>query len=180
MGSYFKPSKELCPQSGEDERAMAHISYISGVRSVMYAMAREKVLGSFERLLRYLKGTSHVFLEFGQHANGAIGYCDLDYGGDLNDRKSTSDYVFTSGGTTVSWQSSLQDVVALSTTKVEFIVIIEAFKEEKWLKGLVGDISSYSNLRRCPSFVIATIHLAKNQNTFHKRTKHIDVKYNFL
>ena len=24
------------------------------------------------------------------------------------------------------------------------------------------------------------IHLARNQNTFHRRTKHIDVKYNFI
>jgi hypothetical protein len=26
----------------------------------------------------------------------------------------------------------------------------------------------------------SAIHLARNQNTFHRRTKHIDVKYNFI
>ena len=31
---------------------------------------------------RYLKGTSHVCLVFGQDANGVIEYCDSDYVGD--------------------------------------------------------------------------------------------------
>ena len=26
----------------------------------------------------------------------------------------------------------------------------------------------------------SAIHLAKNQNTFHRRSKHIDIKYNFI
>ena len=26
----------------------------------------------------------------------------------------------------------------------------------------------------------SAIHLARNQNTFHRRTKHIDIKYNFI
>ncbi|XP_056687490.1 secreted RxLR effector protein 161-like [Spinacia oleracea] len=179
---------------------MTHIPYTSAVGSVMYAMvcsrpdiahAVSMVSRYMSRpgkvhweavkwLLRYLKGTSNFWLEFGRNANGLEGFCDSDYGGDLDDRKSTSGYVFTLGGTAVSWKSTLQDVVALSTTKVEFMAITEAFKEAKWLKGLVGEFSPCSSLVSVFCDSQSAIHLAKNQNTFYKRTKHIDIKYNFV
>ena len=200
LSSHFKLSKELSPQSKEEEKSMAHIPYTSAVGSVMYAMvcsrpdiahAVSMVSRYMSRpgkvhweavkwLLRYLKGTSNVCLEFGRNANGLEGFCDSDYGGDLDDRKSTSGYVFTLGGTAVSWQSTLQDVVALSTTEAEFMAITEAFKEAKWLKGLVGEFSPCSSLVSVFCDSQSAIHLAKNQNTFYKRTKHIDIKYNFV
>ena len=54
-------------------------------------------------LLRYLKGTSNVCLKFVRNSSELIGYCDSDYAGDLDTRKSTSGNVFTLGGMTVSW-----------------------------------------------------------------------------
>ena len=49
--------------------------------------------------------------------------------GNKDSRRSTIGYVFTIGGTTVSWISKLQKVIALSTTKAEYVVAIEASKE---------------------------------------------------
>ena len=49
--------------------------------------------------------------------------------GDKDNRRSTTGYVFTIGGTIVSWISKIQKVVALSTTKEEDIVVIEKSKE---------------------------------------------------
>ena len=48
-------------------------------------------------------------------------------------RRRTIGYLFTVGGTTVSWISKLQKVVALSTTKVEYVATTEASKEMIWL-----------------------------------------------
>jgi hypothetical protein len=42
--------------------------------------------------------------------------------GDKDSRRSTTGYVFTVGGTTVSWISKLQKVVSLSTTEAEYVV----------------------------------------------------------
>jgi hypothetical protein len=42
--------------------------------------------------------------------------------GDKDSRRSTTRYVFTIGGTTVSWISKLQKVVALSTTEAKYVV----------------------------------------------------------
>lgn len=45
-----------------------------------------------------------------------IGYVDADYAGCVNSRKSLTGYIFTGYGGSISQKSSLQIVVALSTT----------------------------------------------------------------
>jgi hypothetical protein len=49
--------------------------------------------------------------------------------GDKDSRRSTTGYVFTVGGKTVSWISKLQKVVALSTIEAEYVVATEVSKE---------------------------------------------------
>ena len=46
----------------------------------------------------------------------AVGYVDSNYAGDLDSRKSATGYVFRFVGGPICWKSTLQDVVALSTT----------------------------------------------------------------
>jgi len=48
-------------------------------------------------------------------------YCDVDWGGDLEDRRSTTWFVFMIGSRTISWNSKRQPTIALSTTKVEYM-----------------------------------------------------------
>nr|GEW20067.1 hypothetical protein [Tanacetum cinerariifolium] len=57
------------------------------------------------------------------------GFSDLDYGGCLDSSKSTTGYVFTAGGITVSQMSRIQKCVAVSTAKSEYVAIAEADKE---------------------------------------------------
>ena len=52
-----------------------------------------------------------------------------DSAGNVDIRRSTIGYVYTLGGTAVSWGSQLQKIVALSTTKAEYVAIIEASKD---------------------------------------------------
>jgi hypothetical protein len=53
--------------------------------------------------------------------------------GDKDSRRSTTGYVLTVGGTEVSWFSKMQNVFALSTTEVEYVVATKASKEMIWL-----------------------------------------------
>ena len=73
----------------------------------------------------------------GQHV---VGYCVLDYAGDLHKRRSTIGYVFTLAKALVSWKSTLQSIVALSTMEAEYMAITKAVKEEIWLQGLLDDL----------------------------------------
>ena len=80
-------------------------------------------------------------LTFGDSKPILEGYVDVDWVGDLNGRKSTSGYLFTFVGGDVSWQSRLQNCVALSTTEAEYIAANEAGKEMLWLKRFLQELS---------------------------------------
>ena len=54
---------------------------------------------------------------------------DADLAGNIDIRRSTKGYVYTLGGTAVSWGSQLQKIVALSTTEAEYVTITKASKD---------------------------------------------------
>ena len=58
------------------------------------------------------------------------GYTDSDYASNLDNRKSTSGYLFTYVGGMISWRSKLQESTALSTIEAEYIVVFEAAKAQ--------------------------------------------------
>ncbi|GKC85932.1 hypothetical protein Tco_1141649 [Tanacetum coccineum] len=68
------------------------------------------------------------------------GYCDSDYAGYLDKRRSTTGYLFTLAKPPISWKSTLQSTTAFSTTKAEYMAMIEAIKEAIWLQGLLGEL----------------------------------------
>ena len=51
---------------------------------------------------------------------------DADLGGDVDSSKSTSGYIYTIGGTVVSWSNKC---VSLSSTEAEYVAIAKAGKE---------------------------------------------------
>ncbi|KAL4031555.1 hypothetical protein IC575_009840 [Cucumis melo] len=68
-----------------------------------------------KRVLRYILGTINFVM---------FGFCDSDWGGNVDDHKSTSGYVFSMGSGVFSWTSKKQSVVALSTT-AEYISLVQ-------------------------------------------------------
>ena len=104
------------------------------------------------------------------------GYMDSDYAGDLDDRRSTTGYVFTLGGGPICWKSTVQSIVALSTTEAEYMAVAEAAKEALWLIGLVKELGIRQGGVQLHCDSQSAIHLAKNQ-VYHARTKHIDVRF---
>ena len=66
-----------------------------------------------------------------------ISYTDSDYARDLEDRKSTSGYVFMIGEAVISWASKKQPVVSLSTTEAEFIAVAMRACQCVWLKRVL-------------------------------------------
>ena len=62
-------------------------------------------------------------------STSVMGYVDVDYAGDLDFRSSKIGFVFMFFGGPICWKSTLQDTVALSTTKAKYIVVTKAAKE---------------------------------------------------
>src|ERR1044072_1696408 len=106
-----------------------------------------------------------------------LGYVDSDYAGDLDDRRSTTGYVFTLAGGPICWKSSVQSIVAMSTTEAEYMAVAEATKEALWLTGLVRELGVEQGGVRLHCDSQSAIYLAHNQ-VYHARTKHIDVRFN--
>lgn len=78
-----------------------------------------------KRVFRYLKGTTDLWVFYKRGGEEKlVGFTDSDYAGDLDDRKSTSGYVFVMNGGVVSWSSKKQPVVTLSTTEAEYIAAV--------------------------------------------------------
>ena len=89
-----------------------------------------------KRILRYLNGTQQFGLLYKANTSSEseiAGFSDSDWAGDVGDRKSTSGYVFLLGGAAVSWKSTKQTTVALSTAEAEHIALSSASQEATWL-----------------------------------------------
>jgi hypothetical protein len=61
--------------------------------------------------------------------NSVVGYVDADYAGEMDDRRSTTCYLFTLSGGPICWKYTLESIVAMSTTEAECMAIAEAAKE---------------------------------------------------
>ena len=199
LGSHLKFSKKQSLQTDEEKCYMSRVPYASAVGSLMYAMVCTRpdiahAVGVVSRflsnpakehwegvkwILRYLKGTSEMCLCFRKGNLTLQGFSDADLGGDFDTKKSTTDYIFTLGGTAVSWKSKLQDRVALSTTEAEYIAISEAAKEMIWLKNFLNELGKEQDDAPMFSDSQSAISLAKNP-VFHSRCKHIQLRYHFI
>ena len=123
-----KLSAEQCPKTKEEEEDMSRVSYASVVGSLMYPMVCTRpniahavgVLSRFmsnprkdhwtavKRVFRYLRGTSYYGLCYQERPGLEImldirGFVDVDWARDLDQRRTTSGYVFSLFGGAVSW-----------------------------------------------------------------------------
>lgn len=75
-----------------------------------------------QRVLCYIRGTINFGIYYKKVSESMLfGFCDSDWGGNVDDSKSTSGYAFSIGSSVFSWSSKKQSIVALSTTEVEYI-----------------------------------------------------------
>ena len=74
--------------------------------------------------MRYLKGNANLGLQFtGKYEQASFGYSVSDFAGDMEDKRSTSGYIFKYSGTELSWQNKKQTSVALSTAEAEYVAL---------------------------------------------------------
>ncbi|CAJ2635972.1 unnamed protein product [Trifolium pratense] len=139
-------------------------------------------LAAVKRILRYLKGTINLGILY-QRNQGELklqGWTDSDYAGDLDDRKSTSGYVFMYGNGPISWSSKKQAIVTLSTTEAEFVAAASSACQAVWLRRILdqlGQAQVGETVILCDNS--SSIKLSKNP-VLHGKCKHIDVRYHFL
>jgi hypothetical protein len=143
----------------------------------------EMHFAAIKRIMRYVQGTLKYGIMYKHVTDGSLklqGWSDSDYAGDLDDRKSTSGYVFMLGTGAISWSSKKQPIVTLSTTEAEFVAAASCACQCIWLRSILNHLKvdqSSSTLIYCDNS--SSIKLSKNP-ILHGRCKHIDVRFHFL
>ena len=183
-----------------DAPRMLDVPYKNAVGSLMYAMVGTRADLAYaissvsqhmakpgwshwmavKRIMRYVRGSLDLKLQLGGSHIELMGYCDADWAGDANDRRSTTGYAFILGDGVVSWSSKRQPTVALSTTEAEYMAASHCTREAIWLRQLMADVRCKQvggTLVMCDNQ--GAIALAKNP-VHHARTKHIDVQHHFV
>ncbi|GMF58873.1 unnamed protein product [Phytophthora fragariaefolia] len=133
------------------------------------------------RVLKYLKGTStYGLLLDGKTRDGTYEvYTDASFACQSKERKSVTGYVIQMAGASVSWCSSKQGGVSLSTAEAELIALSEGAKESEWLWHLLGEMGFPQKVPVqvwCDSN--AAISIVKTPGN-HKANKHIEIRYMF-
>ena len=128
-------------------------------------------------VLRYLAGTADYGIVF-TGGTGLETYCDADYAGDIDSRRSTTGYVFILNGGAISWSSRLQQTVAASTTEAEYMAAAATIKEALWMGRLLTELNQDPGTITIKADNQSAIKLLKNP-IISMRSKHIDIIYHF-
>ncbi|XP_062544965.1 uncharacterized protein LOC134211764 isoform X1 [Armigeres subalbatus] len=199
MNPSVKLTKTMTPQSADDFDKMKRVPYQEAVGSLMYLAqcTRPDILfavnqlsryntnpepihwDAVKHLLRYLRGTSKFKLRYMKLGDPELkGYSDASWASDLDDRKSTTGYIFMLQGGAVSWCCKRQPTVALSTCEAEYMALSPTVQEAMWWRGLMSQIGLKQTVElRCDNQ--SAICIAKNGG-YTPRTKHIDIRHHFI
>jgi hypothetical protein len=94
-----------------------------------------------KQIFQYLQGMLQMKLQFGATpSKEVLGYCDADWGGNLENRRSTTRFVFIMGSGAIFWSNKRQPTIALSTTEAEYMANTQATKEAIWITKLMMDL----------------------------------------
>jgi hypothetical protein len=201
-------SEAQMPTSAEDIKEMEDIPYREAVGSFMYLMmgTRPDLAGLVRQVSRYLKnpGMAHwrAVLRGLKYLNGTrehgimlgrsdinknrmgdilSAYSDADYGNCADTKRSVSGFItYLFGTSPISWRSSLQKLVILSTTEAEYVALASTVQEVLYLRALLEELG----YRQTQGTLIyednqSTIKVAKNPE-HHGRCKHIDIRFFFV
>jgi hypothetical protein len=133
-----------------------------------------------KRVLRYLKNSVDHGLLYTKGSLNLSAYCDADWAGSPDDRKSMSGFAIFLGNCLVSWSAKKQAIVSRSSTEAEYRALALTTAELFWIRMLFKDIGiSLPSIPLLWCDNVSAIALASNP-VFHARTKHIEVDYHFV
>ncbi|RVW37627.1 Retrovirus-related Pol polyprotein from transposon RE2 [Vitis vinifera] len=107
-------------------------------------------------------------------------FCDADWAGCTNIRRSTSGYCIFLGANCISWSSKRQPTVSRSSAEAEYRSFASSAVEITWLTFLLRDIG----IRLCepPQLLcgnLNALHMIVNP-VFHAHSKHIELDYHYV
>ncbi|KAG6537821.1 hypothetical protein ZIOFF_002920 [Zingiber officinale] len=157
------------------------IAFSVGMVSRYMQEPRKPHFEEAKKILKYVNSTLNLGLLYEKGVEFSLqGFADADFGGDLDDRRSTSGFVFLRGATSISWCSKKQSSVSLSTTEAEYKASAQAAQECMWLRRLFEDLHvPIDQSIPIHGDNLSAVKLTSNP-VFHARTKHIELEHHFI
>jgi hypothetical protein len=138
---------------------------------------------ALDYIWKYLNKYPELGLEYTKETNNLTlkGYTDADWAGDRITRRSTSGYIFQLNNNIISYNSTQQKTVALSSTEAEYMALKDFYKEAIYLDNSIKYLKD--NLKISLINYKVPILFTDNQSAqklaenpeFHKRSKYIDI-----
>jgi Reverse transcriptase (RNA-dependent DNA polymerase) len=197
----FAPSTKLTPNMVKFSDSSITSKSQQIVGSLMYAMLgsrpdicfavnrlsqfgsnpTEEHLLAAQHVLRYLSTMRGHSVTYGKNdSTEIVSYSDSDWANNTEGRRSTSGYIFILSGGSIAWATQKQRIVALSSTEAEYMALTECTKHAQWTISLLQQLDFEVELPLDTfSDSLGARAIAANA-VFHKRTKHIDVKYHYI
>lgn len=133
-----------------------------------------------KRILKYTNGTSDHGMMYSHSYNSMlVGYCDADWAGNVDDRKSTSEGCFFLGNNIISWFSKKQNCVSLSSAKAEYIEAGSNCSQLIWMKKMLKKYNVKHDVMTICCDSLSAINISKNPIQ-HNNTNHIDIRHHFI
>nr|CAC37623.1 copia-like polyprotein [Arabidopsis thaliana] len=137
--------------------------------------------GLLKRILRYVKGTINMGLPIRKHHNPVLsGFCDSDYAGCKDTRRSTTGFCILLGSTLISWSAKRQPTISHSSTEAEYRALSDTAREITWISSLLRDLGiSQHQPTRVFCDNLSAVYLSANP-ALHKRSKHFDKDFHYI
>lgn len=201
-------SRDQCPNTEAEKKEMEAYPYRNLIGCLAFLSSRTRpdisyavnVFSQFQsnpgiihwnyllKLLGYVKHTRHFKLKLSCSSNfenlKIKCYSDADFAANRDDRVSMGGLITFLNEIPISWRTTKQKCVALSTMEAEYISLTEASKELMWCIRILSEVK---NLKIIDMHLKSTL-LCDNKAAIdfsnspieNNRTKHIHIRYHFL
>jgi hypothetical protein len=196
-----KLSKKMGAFTELEKERMALVPYRQVVGSLMYLMVCTRpdlasavgILARYmqdpgkvhweaaKRVLRYVQHTMKLGLHYGRKETlEIIGFCDSDWGGCPDEKKSTTGYAFLVGGGAFSWCSKRQGAISLSSCEAEYYASSQAAMEVAWQRSFLEEIGmQQEEAITIGSDSQSALNLIGNP-VYHEKSKHIGIRFHYV
>jgi hypothetical protein len=138
------------------------IAFVVGVCARYQAEPKVSHINQVKRILKYVNGTSDYGILYTHGSESELsGYCDDDWAGSADDRKSTSGGCFFLGNNLISWFSKKQNCVSMSTAEAEYIAAGSSCSQLVWMKQRLTEYNVTQDVMTLHCHNLSAINISK-------------------
>ena len=158
------------------QRTRPDLSFTTSVMAALCTRCPEQVLAIGSKVLGYLQRTIDYGLVIAWEDKDLIMFCDAAYA--PQGARSHGGWLVTFGGVPVSWRSSRQSMITLSTAEAELLAMLDGAVATKGIEAILADVGVQARSRTIASDSMAALSITSGSSSW--RTRHLRIKAGWL